>query len=916
MDPFMVHTNESFLVGGATAGRAMRDFDWPATSLGTPAGWPESLKTLVSILLASNQPMFIAWGPQCTLLYNEAYAAILATKHPHAMGRGFLDVWSEIRDDLVPLVEKVFLGESVQMDDIELQLQRNGFPEEAHFSFFYSPVRDGDGAVSGLFCACNETTVQVQMQRQLREREARYRGVLDHMDEAFVLLDREFCLVELNEAALRMESRAREVLLHRSHWDLYPGTESSELGRMYKQCMADGVPRSLEHYYRWEDGRDGWFEVRVNRTPAGLALFYRDVSQRRLLERQAADSAERVQLALEAGAVVGTWVWNVDDNILCADARYAKSYGLDGQECHEGLALEKAMACLHPADRDPVARAINEALTTNGAYRCEYRIRQADGSFIWVEASGHVETRADGRRRFPGVLIDIQSRRLAQAERDHANTLLQTIVAAVPGVVYAKDLQGRVLVANQGTAELLGKPVQAILGRTDAEFLDDPAQAELTMAADRRIMDTGRSERAEEEVRRPDGTLALWLSTKAPLQDPDGKVIGLIVASVDISERKRVEETLRDSDRRKGEFLAVLSHELRNPLAPIRNSLHLLERVPPGSAAAARALAVIRRQSDQLSRLVDDLLDMTRISSGKIELQRHRIDLNKLVRRAAEDHETMLTQAGLRLQMQIEPTPLWLKADGTRISQVIGNLLHNAFKFTPAGGSLRLTTRLSGDYALLSVRDTGSGMLPGHVAGMFEAFAQGEQSLARSKGGLGLGLPLVKELVEMHGGSVTASSAGLDQGSEFEVRLPLESSTPATVEEQPPPQVAKAGCRKVLIVEDNVDAAESLAELLEHEGHSTHIAGDGRTGIRMARELLPDLVLCDIGLPGMDGHAVARALRQEPEFASTRLVALSGYAQAQDRLRSSASGFDDHLAKPPDAQQLLQLIAASRADRR
>ena len=196
-DLFSLPSGQSFLAGGATTGRAMRDFDWHATPLGEPARWPESLKTLVSILLASNQPMFIAWGQQRTLLYNEAYSGILATKHPHAMGRDLLEVWSEIRNDLLPLVAKVYCGESVQMDDIELQLQRNDFPEEAHFSFFYSPVRDSEGAVAGLFCACNEITAQVLMQRQLREREARYRGVLDHMDEAFVLLDREFCLLEL-----------------------------------------------------------------------------------------------------------------------------------------------------------------------------------------------------------------------------------------------------------------------------------------------------------------------------------------------------------------------------------------------------------------------------------------------------------------------------------------------------------------------------------------------------------------------------------------------------------------------------------------------------------------------------------------------------------------------------------------------
>ncbi|MGZ5181245.1 MAG: hybrid sensor histidine kinase/response regulator [Ramlibacter sp.] len=904
-----------FLAGGGPTGALLRAHDWASTPLGAPAGWPQPLKTLVGIMLASNQPMFVAWGPGRNLVYNELYAQVLADKHPAALGRDMLEVWYDIRDDVGPLADQVFRGESVQREDMRLMIWRHGTLEETYFTFFYSPVRDAQGAVAGLFCACTDISDRVFAQRRVRESEARLRGVLDNMGEAFALFDRGFRLVDVNDEGLRLDGRTREQLLGRSHWELYPGTERTPLGEMYHACMADGVPRSTECHYRWEDGRTAWLEVRASLTPQGLALFYRDITRRRRLEQDARLSAERVQLALEAGAIVGTWVWDVTSDCFVADARFARSFGLDAELCRTGLPLAQVKVPIHPDDLPRVEEALSDVLARVGPYRCEYRVLQADGSWHWVEANGHVERDAHGGLRFPGVLLDIESRRRVAAERDQATAMLRSFIEAVPGVVYFKDLEGRMLLANRGVAELLGKPPEVFLGRTDRENLEDKAQAEAVMANDRRIMASGRAEQLEEEVRRPDGTPALWLSTKAPMRDEEGRVIGLIGASVDISERKRDEEALRDSDRRKSEFLAVLSHELRNPLAPIRNGVHVLRRAPAGSPMAARALEIIGRQSDHLARLVDDLLDMTRISRGKIALQRDRVDLNELVRRAADDFSAMLGEGSVHLVTELAPGPLWLHADATRISQVIGNLLHNAIKFTPAHGTIRLSTRAAGGTALLGVRDTGVGMDPGSVDAMFEPFAQGEQTLARSRGGLGLGLPVVKGLVEMHGGSISARSAGPGQGAEFVVVLPQadEPQPPATADGAP----ARAGAgRHVLIVEDNVDAARTLAELLELEGHVARVATDGRSAIALASQAVPDLVLCDIGLPDMDGYAVARAIRAEPRLLATRLVALSGYAQPEDRRRSQDAGFDDHLAKPPDVDQLLQLIAASdMADR-
>jgi signal transduction histidine kinase/ActR/RegA family two-component response regulator len=375
-----------------------------------------------------------------------------------------------------------------------------------------------------------------------------------------------------------------------------------------------------------------------------------------------------------------------------------------------------------------------------------------------------------------------------------------------------------------------------------------------------------------------------------------------------LTDLERTRDGLRDADRRKSEFLAVLSHELRNPLAPIRNSLYLLERAAADPEQAARAKAVIHRQTQHLTRLVDDLLDMTRISVGKIDLRRTRLDLRETVRRTTDDLHSLFAQARIALRVEYASSgPVWIDADPTRMAQVLGNLLHNAAKFTPAGGSVTVAVAAREGTAELSVRDDGAGMEPSTLERMFEPFAQGEQTLARTGGGLGLGLALVRGLVGLHGGTVEAQSAGVGRGAEFVVRLPLAEALAEP--ERPDGARASRVPRVVLVIEDNADGAQTLADVLELHGHEVRVARDGRSGIEAARELRPDVVLCDLGLPDVDGYDVARTLRREAALDRTRLVALSGYAQPEDRERAHAAGFDVHLAKPPDLEQLMDVVS-------
>jgi signal transduction histidine kinase/ActR/RegA family two-component response regulator len=368
------------------------------------------------------------------------------------------------------------------------------------------------------------------------------------------------------------------------------------------------------------------------------------------------------------------------------------------------------------------------------------------------------------------------------------------------------------------------------------------------------------------------------------------------------------QEELQQANRRKDEFLATLSHELRNPLAPLHSSLYLLQRAEPGSDQANRMMAIMDRQIGQLTTLTNDLLDVTRISRGKITLQCSTVDLCALVRSAADDNRALFTSHALRLVVEVPNDPLPVYADSTRVAQVIGNLVHNAAKFTPAQGEITLTLeRIPGQQsARLTVRDTGTGMDPDLLSHVFDPFFQGDQSLARTQGGLGLGLALVKALVEMHGGKVAAASDGPGHGSTFTVELPL-----CEVEREgtPAPVLLPRARRRVLVIEDNLDAANSLRGVLELLGHWVETASNGRLGVSRAREFRPEVVFCDIGLPEMDGYAVARALRDELQLRDAVLVAMTGYAQADDRRRATEAGFHEHLAKPPTIERLEEVLS-------
>jgi two-component system CheB/CheR fusion protein len=457
-----------------------------------------------------------------------------------------------------------------------------------------------------------------------------------------------------------------------------------------------------------------------------------------------------------------------------------------------------------------------------------------------------------------------------------------------------EDTEGRLLYKlgmGEWNTPRLREKLHAVLTRS--EPVND-LEVELTLPlADRRLMSLS--------------------ARKIPAADERGELI--LLALDDITERAANADTLRETSQRKDEFLAMLAHELRNPLTPIRHAIHLL-RHPQSGQSATHLYDMIDRQTVRLVRLVDELLDVARITRGLIELKRETLDLGVLVRHAAEASRARIEERGHTLWLEVSDTALLVDGDSVRLEQVISNLLENAAKYTNPGGQIALTVARVNGEAILSVRDTGIGLEPAVLERIFDLFTQVDHSLVRSGGGLGLGLAVVRRVLELHGGYIEARSAGLGQGSEFVVRLPVLSAAmqmpQAAVHAQPQATVPATRARRVLIIDDNADSAEALALLARSWGHEVAVAHDGPGALALAESFAPERALVDIGLPGMDGYEVARRFREQPRYRDLVLVALTGYSREEDRSVAYAAGFDGHLVKPAEIEALEGLLANGR----
>jgi PAS domain S-box-containing protein len=594
---------------------------------------------------------------------------------------------------------------------------------------------------------------------------------------------------------------------------------------------------------------------------------------------------------------------------------------------------------IHPDDRPAYVASIAAAQHDRDRVMASARLEDGQGQWRWIESHAHPLIDAAGEYvGHAGISFDVTERR--QASDDSAR--LAAVVEWSDDAIVSKDLNGVIMSWNAGARRLFGYSADEVIGQS-VTMLIPPERFDEEPGVLERIRRGQSVDHYETVRRRKDGTLIDVSLTVSPIRNRQGQVIGASKIARDVTDSKRVAEMLRTANRRKDEFLAVLAHELRNPLAPIVVSLENLRRLrtrteaggagtprdasqPAESDLAHRidsALDVLQRQVGHMVRLVDDLLDAGRISRGKIELRREHVELASVIDHVVDAARLLCESRGQTLTSLLPPEPVYLDADPTRLAQVVGNLLNNASKFTDRGGRIWLTVEREDStepaapdagvepapHVVIRVRDTGVGIARDQLPRVFEMFTQLDTSLERSLGGLGIGLTLVKTLTEQHGGSVHVRSAGIGHGSEFVVRLPIAAAAAAP---QPTvPAVPEAAVPlTVLVVDDNHDAAEMLAMLLSMAGHDPHTVHDGAAAVEATARLRPDVLLMDIGLPGLNGYEAARLIRgRQDEGPRPVLVAVTGWGQEQDRRRSEEAGFDAHVVKPVDAVALGHLLA-------
>jgi PAS domain S-box-containing protein len=510
-----------------------------------------------------------------------------------------------------------------------------------------------------------------------------------------------------------------------------------------------------------------------------------------------------------------------------------------------------------------------------------------------------------------GMAIDITERIRAEQAVRTSERLYRAIGESIDYGVWVCDPQGRNIYVSESFLKLVGLTQEQCsnFGWGNVLHPDDAAD---TIAAWQECVRTGQQWDREHRFRGSEGQWRSVLARGVPVRDERGEITAWAGINLDISRLKDVETQLREADRRKDEFLAMLAHELRNPLAPISNSLHLLRLADDLSPTAVRVREIMEQQVQQLIHLVDDLLEVSRITRGKIELRRELIDLASVVRGAVETSRPLIESAGHQLAISLPPEPLMLNADRVRLTQVLANLLNNAAKYTDPGGQIWLTVRRAGNEVMISVHDTGIGLTPEVLPRVFDLFAQVDCTVDRSHSGLGIGLTLARSLVQLHGGRIEARSEGPTHGSEFVIHLPLEAVEQPGISgplPKPTPRIELAS-HKILVVDDAQAAAFILSRLLERLGQQVRTVHDANAALDEALKDRPDVVISDIAMPEVDGYELARRIRRQPELRGLVLVALTGYGQESDRRQSAEAGFDHHLVKPVSLQVLQDLLAS------
>jgi PAS domain S-box-containing protein len=806
------------------------------------------------------------------------------------------------------------------------------------------PLLDSNGQKIGAVVSMHDITAlraTEHVNHALLREQARHEAT-EVASELIRMNEQRFRLLATTVSQIVWIANARGELVESPSWTPFTGQPPEEwkgdgwlkmvhpddreaLVAQWTEALASGALFESEHRLLHHDGRYRWVTGRAAPVIDGNGAIREwvgidfDITHQKRAEQDLLDARLRLEAALMA-ADIGTWNFDLIANLIYADANMLQLYGLTDED-QDGVAPEYFFKAIHPDDVERVRERLETAIASGKSYQDSYRICLPGGRIRYVHVRGKVSFADDGTPLWlPGVALDVTTLNEVEEGLRRREERYRALFNSIDEGFYiielifddaGKAVDYRFLEANPAAERLNG--LTDVVGKTLRELVGAPKMSWIETYA--KAISTGQAVRFTDHS----DSLNRWYDISVTrLGDGSDHQVALLFD--DITERKQNEEELRrlaadlsQSNQRQREFLATLAHELRNPLAPIRAGLDLMEASPNNPATITRVREIMRRQVDHLVHLVNDLLDIARITSGKIELKLEPALLKDIVLSAIETTLPAMEAKHHDFQFSVPDEPIRLVADANRLAQVIGNLLTNAAKYTPESGRIALDVRREGTEAVITVTDNGIGIPASELPAVFDMFSQASHSKAHAQGGLGIGLSLVKRLTEKHGGRVSATSAGPMQGSTFTVRLPIAAHLDADSTDRVSAGPAATGSTqalRILVVDDNRDAATLLAQMLALSGHEVDVAHDGESGLEAATRFTPHIAMLDLGMPGMNGYELARALRGMPRLDRTVLLALTGWGAEEERQRTRAAGFEYHLTKPVDFETLLKLIAS------
>lgn len=1053
----------SFFSGTSRVESLLKDFAWSESPLKFPSEWPQALQYAVRFLLDSKTAIYIAWGPELRLLYNDAYAEILGDRHPYALGQPLHLVWPEVWTDIQPLVEGVLSGSSCKREDAHFRIRRENHNIDTWFTFSFTQLRDLAGDVHGFYCIVSENSEQVKLRlrRQndsdriyrLFERSSSFMAVLEGPDlryslanpayfrlvgkrellgrtihEVFpeirdqgyfdlfervyttgepfagtclsVALDRsgtgdletlyvDFVLEPIQDEHGRISGlliegydvtghvRAQERALHSEYltheatiaheearvrlealleaapvgiafadtqgkltlvnaenrriWGEHPMSEVVDEYDEWKGWWADGSPRhgdriashewGMARALRGEEAISDVIEIEPFGMPgARRTLLLRaapvrnsngdiisaviaqtDITDKVIGESALRESEERFRTIANAMPQM-VWSTRPDGHHDYYNHQWYEFTGvLHGSTDGEGW-----NNMFHPEDQARAMRQWQHSLVTGDTYEIEYRLRHHTGGYRWVLGRALPVRNNIGKIvRWMGTCTDIHDQKMVQVAVAENEERFRALADNIPQLAWMADKDGEIFWYNNRWYDYTGESTDQFDGFISERIHHPDHYAEVT----RKFTDCIAKEEVWEDtfpLKQSCGNFRWFLSRAVPIRDRFGRVSRWLGTSTDVTEQRQAADSLRQMDKRKDEFLAMLAHELRNPLAPITTAANLLLATQPDAGRLQQISRVIARQAVHMTSLINDLLDVSRVTRGLIVLETAEIDLKCVIADAIEQAKPLIDARAHNLELKIPNEGSFVKGDQKRLVQALTNILNNAAKYTPPNGKIVVTLSVSPGVARITVEDNGVGMSKDTLAHAFDLFTQAQRTPDRAEGGLGIGLALVKSIIQLHGGSVQAFSEGLAKGCTFAITLPsVDIIRSADLDNEAVKQITDTSKPlKVLVVDDNEDAAQTLASYLQLIGHEVWVEYSALGALARAQVVLPNVCLLDIGLPDMDGKELARRIRNNPELVAVKLAAVTGYGQQEERDAVIDAGIDAHFVKPLDISAL------------